>query len=160
MNSFLKANQLISIVAFLCFSVLQAQSEKDKKLIEKIITNQAEGWKNKNLDLTLEDYADNVDWTNAFGDRMRSKEELKALLSDIYSMGFVMKGVSENQYNDINFLSPEIAIVHSKTIVKGQEWCDGTKMEDRHNYHLRVFQKKDSSWKVISHLISQAWTKK
>lgn len=148
------------IISLLLTLSLYAQTENDKKEIEQIIESQSKGWATKNLDLSLQDVDDNIDWTNAFGDRMKNREELKALLTHIYSLDFVMKGTSENQYNDINFLSPEIAVAHSKTVVKGQEWGDGTKMEDRHNHHLRVLQKKDNRWKVISHLISQAWTKK
>jgi len=160
MGGIVKTCQLIFILTFLCHSTIRGQFEEDKKQIEQIIIDQSEGWKNKNLELTLKGYDDTIDWTNAFGDRMQSKEELNVLLTDIFAMDFVMKGVSENQYNDIDFLSSDIAIVHSKTIVKGQEWSDGTKMEDRHNYHQRVFQKKDGTWKVTNHLISQAWPKK
>ena len=155
----LKKMILLLILAFNLNTFVKAQNKDDKQQIETIIKTIALGWKEKDVEKTTKHYDDNVDWTNAFGDRMQSKEELKVLLKEIYSFDFVMKGKSESQYNDISFLTPKIAIIRSKTIVKGQEWGDGTKMKDRHNHHLMVLQKKDKEWKVISHLISQAWTK-
>ena len=150
-----------AVILLLFFSIsLKAQNAGDRKQINNIISDISEGWKKKDVDLTVAHYAEDVDWTNAFGDRMQSKNDLKALLTRIYSMDFVMKGNSKKQYDDINFLSPEIAVVRSKTIVKGQEWGDGTKMKDRNNHHLMVFQKSEGVWKIHSHLISQAWTKK
>ncbi len=152
--------QFTFILSLLLSLSLHSQTKSDKNEINNVIKTIAEGWKEKDVEKTTKYYDDKVDWTNAFGDRMQSKKDLKALLKEIYSFDFVMKGNSENQYNDIKFLTPEIAIVRSKTVVKGQEWSDGKVMEDRHNHHLLVFQKKESEWKVISHLISQAWTKK
>ncbi len=148
------------VVLMLIYTVSLAQNEKDKSAIQKIIEDQSKGWATKDLELSLKDVDENVDWTNAFGDRMQTRDELRQLLSHIYSLDFVMAGKSENEYNDITFLTPEIAMVRSKTVVQGQKWGDGSVMEDRHNHHLRILQKKDGQWKVISHLISQAWTKK
>lgn len=158
----LKLNKRILLLMLVCSlnTFAKAQNKDDKQQIESIIKTIAEGWKEKDVEKSTKHYDDNVDWTNAFGDRMQSKEELKVLLAEIYAFDFVMKGKSENQYNDIDFLTQEIAIVRSKTVVKGQEWSDGAAMKDRHNHHLMVFQKKEGKWKVISHLISQAWTKK
>lgn len=158
---YLKLTKKVFLLLLVCSPIfVKAQNDADKQQIETIIKTIAQGWKEKNVDKTTKHYDDAVDWTNAFGDRMQTKDQLKALLTEIYSYDFVMKGKSENQYNDIDFLTPEIAVVRSKTVVKGQEWGDGTAMKDRHNHHLMVFQKKDNDWKVISHLISQAWTKK
>ncbi|MEO9967823.1 MAG: hypothetical protein ABJF11_18670 [Reichenbachiella sp.] len=147
---------ILLLLSISCYSQVQA----DEDAILQIIENQRVGWATKDLALSVKDVDENVDWTNAFGDRMKSKSELELLLKEIYSFDFVMKGKSISAYNDINFLSPDIALVRSKTVVKGQEWSDGRVMKDRHNHHLRVFQKKDGTWKVVSHLISQAWEKK
>lgn len=148
--------QALLLLSVSCYS----QDQEDEAAILQIIENQNIGWTTKDLDLSLKDVDENIDWTNAFGDRMESKEELRELLKLIYSFDFVMKGKSVNKYNDINFLSDEIATVRSKTVVKGQEWGDGTAMKDRHNHHLRILQKKEGRWLVVSHLISQAWEKK
>ncbi|MBS9462872.1 SgcJ/EcaC family oxidoreductase [Flagellimonas sp. 389] len=156
----LNKNVFLLMLAFSLNTFVKAQNKDDKQQIETIIKTIAQGWKERDVEKTVQHYDDKVDWTNAFGDRMQTKEELKTLLTEIYGFEFVMKGKSVNQYNDIDFLTPEIAVVRSKTVVKGQEWSNGTAMKDRHNHHLMVFQKKNEEWKVISHLISQAWAKK
>jgi ketosteroid isomerase-like protein len=63
---------------------------------------------------------------------------------------------SEYVFHDLTFLSPDIALLRSKTIVEGQLRADGEPMGDRHNDHLRVFQRRDGRWVIVSHLISQA----
>jgi len=101
-----------------------------------------------------------ADWTNAFGARVKSKVELKKLLEEIFNMDFVMAGQQNYVENDIDFLSLNIALVRSKNIRKNQKWSDGTTMQDRHISHLRIFQREHGTWKIVSHMISQAQEKK
>jgi uncharacterized protein (TIGR02246 family) len=132
----------------------------DEQTIRAAIDNWNKGWAERNAALAIQDYADNTDWTNAFGARVKSKSELKELLDTIFSMDFVMAGKQNYVENNIRFLSTDIALVRSKNIRKGQQWSDGSQMDDRHINHLRVFQKENDDWKIVSHMISQAQEKK
>jgi len=157
----MKRIPLIAIIVSLLGSTgVPAQNQKDDLAIEQAIMNGYTGWVNKDVALATQDYADDTDWTNAFGDRVQSKEDLETLLTEIFSLDFVMAGKSENRFNDIDYLSPDIAVARSKTVRVGQKWGDNTAMDDRHINHLRVFHKKNDQWKIVSHMISQAWTKK
>lgn len=116
-----------------------------------------EGWKTKDASLAVADYAEDVDWTNAFGDRFQGRDALEKGLEFIFGLDFVMAGDSgANEYRDVTFLADDIALVRSQLVRRGQETETGEVMKDRQINHLRVLRKKNGEWRIVSHLISQA----
>ena len=151
------------ILMFLSCNLQQTKSPedftKDEAVINKSVQDWDDAWKTKDLDLAVKHYSNKTDWTNAFGARAQSKDELKELLQFIFNMDFVMAG--ENNYgdNEITFINHSIATVRSQNIRKNQKWADGSKMNDRYINHLRIYQKNDGVWLITNHMISQAWPK-
>lgn len=138
-----------------------AQSDADRDAIMKTFDSWNQGWAQVDADLAVQDYSEDTDWTNAFGDRFEGRAELRDGLAHIFSLGFVMAGTSaKNEFTDIEFLSSDIAIVRSKLIRAGQQTSTGEPMPDRHINHLRVYQKRDGRWLIVSHMISQAQEKR
>lgn len=131
----------------------------DIAAIKQSIVNYDQGWDAKDLEKVLAEYSQDIDWTNAFGDRTQGKGELRELLGIIFNLDFVMTGENNYQDPDINFLTEDYAIVRSKNIRTGQKWPDGSDMNDRIINHLRVFQRIDGKWLCINHMISQAHEK-
>ncbi|PTB96483.1 hypothetical protein C9994_07160 [Marivirga lumbricoides] len=134
--------------------------QADKKAIMTTIENHNKGWENRNVALVLKDYADSTDWTNAFGDRVRTKQELRELLTEIFSLDFVMAGKQNYAENDLTFLGDNIALLRSRNLREGQKYSNGEAMPDRDINHLRVYEKIDGQWKIVSHMISQAHVKR
>ncbi len=132
---------------------------ESEKIIQTI-DNWNKGWNKKDIELAILDYSEDTDWTNAFGDRMQSKSELRELLKEIFAMDFVMEGTDNYQNDTVQFLTNSLALLRSTNIRKNQKWSDGTLMNDRHIHHLRVYKKINNEWKIISHMISQANEKK
>lgn len=136
-------------------------SEVDEALILETLESWDQGWAHKNAELAVTDYADDADWTNAFGDRFQSKEELQAGLEFIFSLDFVMAGDSEgSEFNDITFLTSHVALVRSKVVRVNQKTSTGMLMPDRHINHLRVYENRGGQWLIVSHMISQAQPKR
>ena len=138
---------------------VKSSQEQDKQDILKTIEDWDSAWGTKDVDLAIKDYSKETDWTNAFGDRVQGKAKLKQLLQTIFAMDFVMTGENNYGESEIDFADSNTAIVRSQNIRKNQTWPNGTKMADRYVNHLRVYQKIDGSWKIISHMISQAHQK-
>lgn len=146
-----------------CTSRIEQPEIAKKIASEKIVRtvdNWNEGWDTKDVELAIADYSEDTDWTNAFGDRMQSKSELRELLTEIFAMDFVMEGTDNYQNGDVQFLTDDIALLRSTNIRTGQKWSDGTFMNDRYIHHLRVYQKINDEWKITDHMISQAQEKK
>lgn len=154
---------LISMILLFTISCDNKQNgtdhSEDTIAIEQIITDYDKGWDSKDIDLVLAGYSDDIDWTNAFGDRVQGKDQLRDLLETIFSLDFVMAGENNYQKPDITFPNDEIALARSTNIRTGQKWPDGSEMKDRVNNHLRVFKKVNGKWTCFNHMISQAHDK-
>lgn len=156
MNSFITATLLVLAMCATSYG----QTADDIKAVKKTLDSWNEGWAKKNVALAIQDYAVDVDWTNAFGDRFEGREKLKRGLEFIFSLDFVMAGTSgKNEFEDVRFLSKDIALLRSKLVRKGQKSAQGKILPDRHINHLRVLKRIDGKWKITSHLISQAQPK-
>jgi len=137
----------------------QIDHAKDAAQIIESIDAWDKAWESKDLQLAIKYYADEIDWTNAFGDRARSKEDLQKLLESIFGLNFVMSGENNYGANDIRFPNDSIATVRTQNIRTNQKWPDGTPMDDRIINHLRVYQNIKGKWLITDHMISQAWPK-
>lgn len=138
-----------------------AQTEADRAAILATIDSWAAGWAARDAALAAQDYSDDTDWTNAFGDRFEGKEALQAGLEFIFSLDFVMAGESAgHEYDDLRFLGPDVALLRSKLVRTGQRTSGGEAMPDRHIHHLRVLERRGDDWVIVSHLISQAKQKR
>ena len=139
----------------------RAQSPADTAAVLSTIDSWNRGWAERNVSLAVADYSDDVDWTNAFGDRSVGRDSLRATLDFIFGLDFVMAGESQrNDYEDVTFLSPTIALIRSRLTRVGQQMSSGEVMPDRHINHLRVVELRDGRWQIVSHLISQAHEKR
>ena len=163
--SFMKNISLLFIVlsTLLSCTLEEAEVAKDYSLdkdeINKTIQEWDKAWTTKDVELAVKYYATETDWTNAFGDRVQSKSDLRSLLELIFELDFVMSGENNYGENEITFLNDSIATVRSHNVRVNQKWPDGTAMDDRHVDHLRVYNKTNGKWLIIDHMISQAWPK-
>ncbi len=134
--------------------------EEDRAAVLATLDSWNRGWSEGNASIAVEDYAEDTDWTNAFGDRFEGRAALRDGLEYIFGLGFVMAGSSsENEYTDVTFPSADVALLRSKLVRTGQQMPSGAMMKDRHIHHLRVLQRRNGKWEIVSHLISQAQEK-
>ncbi|MEM9363699.1 MAG: nuclear transport factor 2 family protein [Bacteroidota bacterium] len=156
----MKTKQLFTTSVLFCALVFSTYGQTaDIQVIKESITQYDKGWDAKDVNSVLEYYDEDVDWTNAFGDRVQGKTELRTLLETIFSLDFVMSGENNYQEPEISFPQPNLALARSVNIRTGQKWPDGSPMKDRVINHLRVYQKIAGEWKIVHHMISQAHDK-
>ena len=107
---------IVVLSAIVWSSTCAAQTEADRKAILATFDSWNQGWAEADATLAVSDYADDTDWTNAFGDRFEGKAALHDGLAYIFSLGFVMAGESAgNEYTDIRFLGSDVAIGPKQT---------------------------------------------
>jgi uncharacterized protein (TIGR02246 family) len=146
----------LTCVFLVSISATVTASEVDEALILETLESWAQGWAHRNAEMAVSDYAEDTDWTNAFGDRFEGKEALRKGLEYIFSLDFVMAGESEgHEFDDISFLSNNVAVVRSKLVRVNQLTSTDQFMPDRHINHLRVYERRGGQWLIVSHMISQ-----
>ncbi|MBZ0112523.1 MAG: SgcJ/EcaC family oxidoreductase [Thermoanaerobaculia bacterium] len=156
----MRSFSLILALACLLGSPVLSQTDADRAAVLKTLDSWNEGWRTADANLAVQDYSEDTDWTNAFGDRFQGREELRKGLEFIFSLDFVMAGDSGgNEFTDVQFLTPDVAMIRSKLVRVGQQTRDGAVRPDRHIHHLRVLERREGKWQIVSHLISQAQEK-
>jgi uncharacterized protein (TIGR02246 family) len=133
-----------------------AQSVKDKAAIIAAIKRWDRAWQAKDAKLAASDYSATTHWVNAFGQRGRSRAEVERMLREVFSLPFVVAGNSRTLGHDVRFLSKDVAVVATQVERSGQKTPEGRELGPRHTSHLRVFQRESESWRITSHLISDA----
>jgi uncharacterized protein (TIGR02246 family) len=151
---------LLFVVLFIP-NTARSQTDADSVAVLKILESWNQGWAQTDAGLAVQDYAIDADWTNAFGDRFQGRDALKKGLEFIFGLDFVMAGDSGgNEFEDVTFLTPDVALLRSKLVRAGQKTSTGKAMPDRHIHHLRVLQRREEKWQIVSHLVSQAHEKR
>jgi uncharacterized protein (TIGR02246 family) len=146
---------LLGVVLFASTRVL-AQSPADEVAITAAIDRWDRAWQVKDPELATSDYSEKTYWVNAFGQRAMSRVEVEQTLREVFSLPFVVAGNSRTVGHDLRFLNEDVAVVATKVERLGQQAPDGSELGPRHTSHLRVFQRQNGSWRIISHLISDA----
>lgn len=128
--------------------------EAHESLIKAIVSRWDQGWANFDAVLASQDYADDADWTNAFGVSRRGREEIFQYLRNIYQSPQVTSRRSTSSISSIRFVRPDIAVVTSYRETAGQKTASGTEYPLRKTRDLRVLAFDHGTWKVTSHLVA------
>jgi uncharacterized protein (TIGR02246 family) len=130
----------------------------DSAAIFSAVEHWERAWEVHDPVLAASDYSDDADWTNAFGMRRGGRAEIQSLLTEVFGLPFVMAGRTDYEYHDLRFLSRTIAVLRSRALRDGQQLPNGTVEDTRRTNHLRVFEKRDGTWLIVSHLIGDERT--
>lgn len=148
---------LISLIGLCSISKTSAQIKpRDSLQILAIIDDWNKAWQTADHGLATRGYSIDAHFTNAFGDKRNGKEDIEALLKEVFALRFVMAGNSETSEHRYQALNKTTINVHTAVIRKGQQMPDGSVIPDRKTTHMRVFQKVAGKWQIKAHLISDA----
>ncbi|MEM9378877.1 MAG: SgcJ/EcaC family oxidoreductase [Planctomycetota bacterium] len=114
------------------------------------------GWKAEDPALAASGYSADAEFTNAFGFHRTGRAAIEEYLTEVFALDFVMAGDSEEVERSVTLLRPDVALVHSRIERRGQTTASGADLGVRRTSHLRVFAEVDGSWRIVSHLISDA----
>ncbi len=115
-----------------------------------------EAWKRGDPDLAVRDYADETDWTNVFGVTCTSREDLRTVVTEMFSRSHIISGRDTLVGQDIRFIQPDVALAKTRVERRGQLVPTGAPMGTRYTTHLRVLVRGDHGWRIVSHLISDS----
>ncbi len=136
-------------------ALTQTISENDSIEITSKIDDWNEAWKIKDAQLAAKWYSEDADFTNAFGFSMIGNSAIEEYLTKVFNMDFVMAGNSEQTSLKIKWVADNSILAITTISRIGQLQSDGSELGDRTTTHHRLF-KKDTDWRIIAHLISDA----
>jgi uncharacterized protein (TIGR02246 family) len=128
----------------------------DRRAVEAVVENWLTAWERGDPDLAVRDYAEEMDWTNVFGVTCTSREQLRAVITDIFAQPNAMAGRDTLVGQDIRFIRPDVALLKTRIERHGQLLSTGEPMGTRYTTHLRVLERGEEGWRIVSHLISDS----
>ncbi|HSJ15678.1 MAG TPA: SgcJ/EcaC family oxidoreductase [Longimicrobiales bacterium] len=102
-------------------------------------------------------FADDVEWTNAFGDVVRGSDNLQTFLAWLFARDVEMttaREVMEYRPVSLRYLGEDVAIVHGMTLSTRGEARSG---EGPRRVHLTfVLARQGGEWKIVYQMIMDA----
>lgn len=147
---------LLVLASLIVSSCSNEPTVSDRASVVGAIERWDQAWKTKDARLGAQDYSDDAHWVNAFGMRRTGAAAVEQTLKEVFALPFVAAGESQTVGHDIRFLKPDVAVVATSVERRGQLTPDGKQLGVRHTSHLRVFQRREGKWQIVSHLISDA----
>ena len=136
-------------------SEAQVVSKSDSLEIVSKIDDWNKAWKIKDHVLAAKWYANDAEFTNAFGFSRIGRDAIEEYLGLVFKMDFVMAGDSEQTSVKLKSISDDAVLAISTISRTGQKMSDESELGPRRTTHHRLF-KKGKGWQIVGHLISDA----
>src|SRR6478609_5392079 len=124
-------------------------NEQSRAVIQRIIDNHLEGWEKGDARLATQDYAEDADWTNAFGVHCKGRAEIEEFFTRRFTQAHVMGVRTEVKEMSIRFVRDDVAIVRLQTERKGQLTPSGESLGIRHTTAVRVLVNGPQGWQIV-----------
>lgn len=116
------------------------------------------GFRSRDADELANVYSDDADWVNAFGTTKKGGPEIVSYLRGLFgSDNFNAGTLKAPPESVIRVLTPDVILVSTHLQVEGQKLVDGSAIEVRDNFSLRVLQRHESGkWLIVSEMYNDA----
>lgn len=135
----------------------EAATATDGEAIQGLMLQFAAAWGSGDAEAVVACYADDAEWTNAFGDVVRGSAELEGFLTRMFAED-EDEISAEEQTNarsiSLRFLGDDVAVVHGVTIsTRGNARSD---MSERRVHTTFVAAKEGGTWQIVHQMIMDA----
>lgn len=129
-------------------------SRADTDSIYAVLRRLSDGWERADADATVATYADDAEWTNAFGRVMRGRAELHAFLAELFADTVGTQGRTTSFAPlSMRYVGTDVAVFHSYQETTGQRSPRGTAMESRRIHSTLVLGKRAGQWRIVHQMI-------
>lgn len=135
----------------------EAASAEDAEAITSVMQRLGQAWGSGDADAVAALYAEDAEWTNAFGNVIRSPAELRAFLASMFSQDAPGTSASElSSYRPLSlrYVGDNVAIVHGVVTSTREDARSGEGLRRVHNTY--VLTNESGDWQIIHHIIMDA----
>jgi uncharacterized protein (TIGR02246 family) len=129
----------------------------DQAAVGEVLMKLAAGFRGLDASGLDEIYADDADWTNAFGTTKHGRDEIVAYLEVLFADEHFGAGrlVGPPQVS-VRFLGDDVAVVKTYIEREGQETVAGAQLPIRRNHSLKVLERRHGRWLIVSEMYMDA----
>ena len=124
-----------------------AQSADDERAIRKLADQYETGWNTHDMTLLAAMRADDIDFVVVTGEHRKGREASMAKLGDQHRTQF-RDSVWTNEKISVQFLRPDVALMHIDWAIKGDRNIDDTVRPPRKGIFTWVVVKDGAVWKL------------
>src|SRR5690242_12593834 len=102
-------------------------------------------------------YAEDADWTNAFGTTLQGRQQIVDYLTGLFADPHFGAGQAGRPQVSIRPVTSEVVVVKTYIEIEGQQALDGTVLPTRRNHSLKVMQRQaEGQWLIVSDIYMDA----
>jgi uncharacterized protein (TIGR02246 family) len=128
---------------------------EDEKAIYALLQQFGKAWGSGDVEGATASYADDVEWTNAFGVIVKGTDNLRNYFKWLFSRDTATTGGSSESRNSkfisLRYLGDNVAIYHGMTLSSRGVSRSGE--DTRRNHITFVLAKKDGKWRIAQQMI-------
>ena len=135
----------------------QQDRSGDEEAVENVLRTLAKGFAEQDTTELAKLYAEDADWTNAFGTTRHGREEICEYLENLFADPHFTQGkLLGEPEGSIRFLRDDVAVAKTYVERAHQETVEGDEIPTRRNHSLKVLINQDDRWVIVSEMYMDA----
>jgi uncharacterized protein (TIGR02246 family) len=135
-------------------AAIQAGTAEDEAAIRAIINHWQQTWENHDASVLAGDYAEEADWLNAFGVRIKGGAKIVDFVSKVVKRPNVQGRDTTWGESTVRFVRPDVALAYRDYSTVGHKTFNGQEMPQRNTHSTWILTKDGRRWRIASHIIS------
>ena len=142
----------LALALAICVPLVAAADDKDA--VTSVVERNIAAFRDFDADRVSGTYADDADWTNAFGVRRRGRADIREFLTNLFARPqFRARAQSGPSEMSVRFAGPDVAIVQTFAEIVGQRGPNNEELPPRKLHRLMVLTKNAGEWLIVSELV-------
>lgn len=134
-------------------AAIQAGSAEDEAAIRAIVNHWQQSWENFDASVLAGDYAEDADWQNAFGVRLKGSAQIVDFVSKVVKRPNVQGRQTTWGDSTVRFVRPDVALAYRDYSTVGHKAPSGQEMPERKTHATWFLTKDAGKWRIASHVI-------
>ena len=145
--------RVVTLALALAICVPLGAAADDKDAVVSVVERNIAAFRDFDAGRASGTYADDADWTNAFGARRRGRADIREFLTNLFARPqFRARAQSGPSEMSVRFAGPDVAIVQTFAEIVGQRGPN-EELPPRKLHRLMVLTKNDGEWLIVSELV-------
>lgn len=134
-------------------ATVQAGIAEDEAAIRTIVNHWQQSWENFDASVLAGDYAEDADWQNAFGVRIKGGAKIVEFVNKVVKRPGVQGRRTTWSEPLVRFVRPDVALAYRDYATVGHKALNGEEMPQRNTHATWVLTKDGGKWRIASHVI-------
>ena len=131
----------------------QSASADDEAAVRAIVLHWQQSWEKFDASVLQGDYADDADWLNAFGVRIKGGGKIVEFVSRVVKRPNVQGRQTTWEEPVIRLARPDVAVAYRDYKTTGHKTFDGKEMPLRTTHSTWFLIKESGKWRITSQVI-------